>query len=132
MPGAFLFCREGFFKPVWPAEAGRADLPVGLAVWALIQSLRTLQTMATAFRTGAAFVEPVTVSVQAVLDMIRQDLNFVLCCNCLRFLPGLDFFTQEVDVAGIADVAAKRMPKLMQERYLTTEVIGVGDGVTLG
>jgi len=67
---AFCLCFFSAFQPVWAAETGRADLPCVLAVWAAIEALCGLKPMVTANRAAAAFMQPVTIGVKAVLDVV--------------------------------------------------------------
>ena len=78
---------------VGAAEARTGHAPSSFAIKAGVELGGVLQDIITACWAGAAGVEPVTVSVQAVLDMIvahiypvfpRQRLGFIPC-RCFHF-----------------------------------------------
>lgn len=75
-----------------------------------------LQADNTAGRAGTAPVQPVTVGVQTVLDVVGIDADAVGLAKFLRVVPGVDFQLDELKVVVIALVAKDAVRNFVEQR----------------
>ena len=72
-----------------------------------------LQADDAAGRAGGALVQPVAVGVEAVLDVLRVDLNLVLLGDGPGALPGVHLQPHQLEVAAVGAVAQIGVPDLV-------------------
>lgn len=90
-------------------------MPARLAVDTYVLVRLFLHACNVANRALAAQVQPVAVSIQAILDMLFVDCYVVVAGDAFSLLPRLNFLTQKVEVAFKRVVAQLDVTKFVQQ-----------------
>ena len=80
-------------------------MPAVSAIKTEVATVFLLQSLKMALRAKTMDVEPVTVSVEARLDICFINVNVVISAKLLCLLPGSRFFAEKVGVVRISAVS---------------------------
>ena len=81
-----------FATAVGAAETASCNPPNGVAIkTTIVDKVPLLEALSSAIRTNAAFVQPVAVSIKAILDMVFVDSDAQVLGQAAGPLPGSDF-----------------------------------------
>ena len=81
-----------FGRTVGAGEAAGGDAPGSVAIkTTIVDKIPLLETLRAAARADAAFVQPVTVGIEAIFDMTFIDSDFQVTGQGAGSFPGVDF-----------------------------------------